>query len=333
MSRGEVPPPYAVAEGHGARNTGERLVVIANPRAGGGRAGRDRELIERAVDRAFERATVRWTEAPGHGAELARVAAQEADIVAALGGDGTCHEVVNGLFAGDEPVNRRVIFAVLPYGTGGDLARSLEVKGSLEDVLWIAATGMTLPLDIGRAEWVGGVTERFINVAGVGANAEVCRVANRSGKRLGGRFTFVGAILETLVSYRPVPVRWSWDGPDGTGEAELDTLAAFCANGHYCGAGLWVGRDGSMADGLFDLTLIPQVGALRAASLLPQAYRGRFDAVGGVLRVRAHTVRVESPVGVELDGEPRDPGPVRFGVLPRALQVRGGWLRPPVAST
>lgn len=331
MSRGAVPLPYAVPEGHGARNRGERLLVIANPRAGGGRAGRERALVERAVCRAFERAEVRWTEGPGHAAELARAAAADADIVAALGGDGTCHEVVNGLFVGNEPVNRRAIFAVLPYGTGGDLVRSLDVKGTLEDALWIASTGMTLPLDVGRAEWGDGRAELFINVAGIGANAEVCRVANRSSKRLGGRFTFVSAIFETLATYRPVPVRWTWEGPEGSGSLELETLAAFCANGHFCGAGLWVGRDGSMADGLFDLTLIPRMGGIQAARLLPRAYQGRFDGMEGLVRTRASVVTAASPVGVELDGEPRDPAPIRFSVLPRALQVRGGWLRPPVA--
>lgn len=334
MSRPAAPPPaYELPEGHGARNRGERLVVIANPRAGGGRAGAGRAEVERAVARAFEHAVVRWTEAPGHATALAREAAREADIVAALGGDGTCHEVVNGLFVGGEPVNRRVIFSVLPYGTGGDLVRSLEIKGGLEDALWIAATGMTLPLDVGRATWAGGDDELFVNVAGIGANAEVCKVANRSSKRLGGRFTFVNAIVETLRTYQPGPVTWRWEGPDGAETATIDTLAAFCANGHYCGAGLWVGRGGSMADALFDLTIIPRLGALTALRHLPGVYAGKFAAIDGVRRVRASKVEVTTAAPIELDGEPRRDGPVTFTLLPRALQIRGGWLRPPVAES
>ena len=329
MSRSDTVLPYRAQEGHGARNRGESVIVIANPRAGGGRAGAERNRVEGAVNRAFEHGQVWWTSAPGHATELARKAAVEADLVVALGGDGTAHEVVAGLFDRGVAVNRKVIFSVVPFGTGGDLVRSLEIPQGLDAALWVCSTGMTLPLDVGRLDWPDGRIDTFINVAGFGANAEVCRLANASSKRWGGRLTFVGAILRTLQTYTPVPVRWSWEGPDGAGSVEMDTLAAFCANGHYCGAGLWVGRGGDMTDGLFELTLIPSLTALRAASLLPKAYAGRFDGAPGVVRVRAHRVEVASPVPIETDGEVMGSGPAVFSVLPRALQVRGGWLRPP----
>jgi len=328
MAKSGTVLPYAVQEGHGARNRGESLVVVANPRAGGGRAGAKRAEIERAVARAFERAEVRWSTAPGHAAELARQASTEADIVAALGGDGTCHEVVSGLL-GPDAAPRPPIFAVLPFGTGGDLVRSLEVPRALDGALWIAATGMTLPLDMGRVRWPDGRVGHFVNVAGFGANAEVCRIANASSKRFGGRVTFVGAILHTLASWTPVPVEWAWSGADGDGAVTLETLAAFVANGHYCGAGLWVGRGGDMSDGQFELTLIPALSAFTAARLLPRLYDGRVDGVPGVVRVRASRVEVRSPVPMENDGEPLGEGPVVLEVVPRALQVRGGWLRPP----
>lgn len=331
MSKSGTVLPYAVQEGHGARNRGESLVVVANPRAGGGRAGARREEIERAVARAFERAEVRWTTAPGHAAELAREAAASADIVAALGGDGTCHEVVSGLM-GPGVASRRPIFAVLPFGTGGDLVRSLEVPRGLDAALWIAATGMTLPLDVGRVTWPDGRSGHFVNVAGFGANAEVCRIANASSKRLGGRVTFVGAILRTLASWTPVRVDWAWSGADGDGAATVDTLAAFVANGHYCGAGLWVGRGGDMADGQFELTIVPALSAFTAARLLPRLYDGRFDGAPGVIRVRASRVEVRSVIPVENDGEPLGDGPVVLDAVPRGLQVRGGWLRPPGAQ-
>lgn len=314
---------------HGARNRGERLIVIANPRGAGGRAGAQREEIEAAVSRAFEHGRVVWTERPEHATELARSLAHETDILAALGGDGTCHEVVNGLFVEGVPVNPRVIFCVIPFGTGGDLVRSLEVPRRLEDALWIASTGTTLPLDVGRVRWQSGEERTFINVLGAGSNAEVCVRANASSKRFGGRITFLGAILQTLVSYKPTLARWRWAGPDGDGEAEVETLAAFCANAHYCGAGLWVGKGGSMADGAFDVTLIPALSAIRALAGLPHAFDGTLHDIEGARRFRATTVEVNSALPIETDGEPRAPGPLRIEVLARALHVRGGWLKPP----
>jgi len=340
----------------GARNEGESIVVIANPRAGGGRAGARRSEIEAGVARAFTHSRVLWTEHAGHGTLLARQVAEEAarngeaPIIAALGGDGTCHEVVNGLFVDGVPVHRRVVFAVLPFGTGGDLVRTLHVKKNLQDALWVASTGMTLPLDVikltfptrgaggtlgaGQARGAGSSltgarSEICINVVGFGINARVCELANKSAKRFGGTATFLSSILRALRTFEPVPVTWSWDGPDGPGGVTMETHAAFCANGQYCGAGLFVGKGGSMADGVLDLSIVPKMAALNAIGHLPKLYSGDFNTVPGVVQARVTRVEVSSAIPVETDGESIGDAPVVIEVLPRALMVRGGWLKPP----
>jgi diacylglycerol kinase (ATP) len=321
------------AQDHEARNRGERLTVIANPRAGGGRVGARRDRILRAVDRAFENARVLWTEGPGHATELARGAAPGSDVVAALGGDGTCSEVVNGLLEGEgTPVNRALAFTVLPLGTGGDLVRSLEIPGALDRALWVASTGTTLPLDAGRIDFADGRRRFFVNVVGVGANAEVCVRSNRSSKRLGGTLTFFPAILQTVFSFRPRPLRWTFTGPDGVRSETRETFGAFIANGHYCGAGVWVGRGGSMADGLLDVIVAPPIPARRLPELVPKLYDGRLGDAAGMLRVRATHVHVEGDAEAEADGEGIGRIPMDVSVLPRALNVRGGWLRPPTRS-
>lgn len=327
----------------GARNEGETLIVIANPRAGGGRAGAQRAAIEAAVARAFTHHRVLWTERPGHATQLAREAAEasardgSAPIIAALGGDGTCHEVVNGLIADGQAVNRRAVFTVLPFGTGGDLVRSLEITKDLEAALWTASTGMTLPLDLVRVQFPASPqgparTEICVNVVGLGINALVCQLANRSSKRFGGTVTFLGSILRALRTFEPVPVAWSWDGPDGAGSATVATHGAFCANGHYCGAGLYVGKGGSMADGVLELTIVPRMAAVRAVRHLPKLYSGALAAVPDVVQARVTHVEVRSVIPVETDGESIGDAPVVLDVLPRALMVRGGWLRPPLAA-
>ncbi len=314
------------------RNGGERLVVIANPRAAGGRVHARRDAIMRAVDRAFAHARIVWTEGPGHATEIARTEAPGCDIVAALGGDGTCSEVVNGLVdAAGTVTNPKVVFTVLPLGTGGDLVRTLQIPATLSGALWVASTGMTLPLDLGAITLADGTRRVFVNVLGVGANAEVCARANRSSKRLGGVFTFLPAVLSTALSYRPRPLRWTAEGPEGRRELSLDTLGAFVANGSYCGAGLYVGRDGSMADGYFDVTIVPTVSAAQVPRMLPRLYDGSLGDAPGVVRFRASTLTVEGDVDTEADGELLPPGPVTVRVLPRILQVRAGWLKPPAA--
>ena len=328
----------------GARNEGESILVIANPRAGGGRAGARRAEIEAGVSRAFAQSRVVWTEYAGHGTVLARQAAEEAarngdaPIIAALGGDGTCHEVVNGLFVDGEPVHRRVVFAVLPFGTGGDLVRTLHVKKNLQDALWVASTGMTLPLDVIKLTFSHRQgdsprrSEICINVVGFGINARVCELANTSAKRFGGTATFLGSILRALRTFEPMPVSWSWDGPDGPGAVTMETHAAFCANGQYCGAGLFVGKRGSMADGVLDLSIVPKMPALQAVRHLPKLYSGDFHTVPGVVQARVTRVEVASAIPIETDGESIGDAPVVIEVLHRALMVRGGWLKPPFGA-
>jgi diacylglycerol kinase (ATP) len=313
----------------GVQNRGERLVVIANPKGGGGRAGKARAAIEAAARRAFAQVDVRWTEAPGHAVELARAAASEADIVAALGGDGTCSEVVNGLAPGGVALNPRVIFSVIPFGTGGDLVRSLEIPRAVDRAFWVAATGMTLPLDVGVIRWRDGRERTFVNVAGIGANADVCRRANASDKRFGGSVTFLSAVFGALRGFSARPVRWSWDGPDGKGSLELETFAAFCANAHYCGAGMWVGKEGSMADGVFELTLVPQVSLPTALRVLPKVYDGRLAQQPEVTRIRVRELTIDGDIPMEADGETLTSAPSTIRAVPRALNMRGGWLVPP----
>lgn len=320
----------------GARNEGERLVVIANPRGAGGRAGQSRGEIEAAVSRAFTQGRVVWTERPGHATGIARELAErgETDIVAALGGDGTCHEVVNGLFKDGAIVNRRLIFTVIPFGTGGDLVRSLEIRKDVRAALWTASTGMTLPLDVIKLTFpadAAGVerVEMCINVAGFGINAMVCKMVNASSKRLGGTLSFLGAILKALTTFEPRAVDWTWDGPEGPGSATMETHAAFVANGQYCGAGLFVGKGGSMADGLLDVSIVPKMAPLVAVRHLPKLYAGNFAEVPGVVRVTATKVTITRSIPIETDGEPMGETPVTIEILPRALMVRGGWLKPP----
>jgi len=327
-------------DSHGARNMSERIAFIVNPRAQGGRAGDRLDLLRRAIDRAFGDWTLTVTEGPGHAELLAREAVDGgADLVAAIGGDGTCSDVVNGLFDGDRPVSRRVIFTIVPWGTGSDLARSIRAPGNLADALWVAATGMTLPADVGHLTYRdlhGQDRERvFINVAGFGANGDVVHRANRSSKRLGGRATFFKAMLGSLANYQPGGVQLRWDGPDGPGDWAGSMLSTFVANGAFCGGGMWVGRGGTMHDGHLDLLVLPDIGLARTLKDVWRLYDGTVDRVPEVFRARVTELWAEpqapggGPVLLDVDGEQPGGLPARIKLVPGALQIRGGWLTSP----
>jgi YegS/Rv2252/BmrU family lipid kinase len=320
-------------EGSGARNTQEKIRLIVNPRAGGGRAGTQLDALKHKADRAFEQWDLVTTEAPGHASHLASEGAELGfDLVAAVGGDGTCHEVMNGLFKDGVPIRRKTAFTVIPLGTGSDLVRTLKIPSRTSEALWIAATGISIPSDVGIAEFTtpeGLKTELFINEGSFGASGEVVRRSNLSSKRFGGKATFIGATLQTLATYKPQRVRVSTT--TGTDEHTWEDilLSAFVANGQYCGSGMWMGAGGSMQDGLFDLSLLKPTSALRSALDFRNLYNGKIGQSTGVTRSQTAMVKAESlgePVAVELDGESRGQLPASFTVKPGALTIRGGWL-------
>ncbi len=339
MSQLGMPNRFHRPEGSGARNELERICLIVNPKAGAGRAGRELDTLRRAADRAFARWELRVTEGPGHASELARQAEAEGfELVAAVGGDGTAHEVVGGLV---QPGGKRpkAIFTVIPIGTGGDLVRSLRVPRRLNEALWIAATGISLPTDAGLATVStddGPREEPFINVAGFGAQGEVVARANRMDKRWGGRAVFLAATLRTVLGYRPARVAMAWSDEAGAERAwEGELLSCFVANGAWCGGGMWVGRGGTMHDGLLDGVLLEPSPLRRQLPRVHHLYDGRVEALPGARRFRATRVEVR-PAGdgagtpVDLDGETPGRLPARFEILPRALHVRGGWVHNPL---
>ena len=328
------PNQFSSKPDSGARNTQEKIRLIVNPRAGGGRAGAQLDRLKQLTDRAFEQWDIQVTEAPGHASLLAREAAENGfDIVAAVGGDGTCHEVVNGLVQDGRAIRKGTAFTVVPFGTGSDLVRSLGIPTRTEEALWIAATGISLPSDLGLATMTVDGTEEnevFVNVAGFGANGEVAQLSNQSSKRFGGTATFVSATLKTLVSYIPRRVTLTIEGPNGTVEGEDDLMSAFVANGHYCGSGMFVGSGGSMQDGLLDVSVLKPSPLIRQAIDFRRLYDGTLHKAHGASRTAATRISARAvdghPIPIELDGETRGTLPAQFDVLPKALNMRGAWV-------
>ena len=325
------PNRFPRPSGSGSRNRQEKICLIVNPRAAAGRAGAQVDKLKRLTDRAFEQWEIQLTEAPGHASELARQAAErDFDLVAAVGGDGTCHEVVNGLIQDGKVLRKQTAFTVIPFGTGSDLVRSLDIPKRTEEALWIAATGVSLPSDFGWAEVTtnqGLHGEAFINVASFGASAAVARRVNEGTKRFGGTVSFMGATLRTLMDYKPTSVEIQFSNDQGAHEWTKSLMTGFIANGHYCGGGMLVGPGGSMQDGLFDMCVFEPTPLSHQLADLRHLYDGQIAKSRGITTGQTKRLIAKSDelVHIELDGETRGHLPASFEVKPTAINVRGGW--------
>jgi len=312
--------------------------LVLNPRAGAGRAGRRVDDLRRAADRTLPAWDLVLTEGPGHATALAAAAAADPRVatVAAVGGDGTCHEVVNGMVEGRRARRPGLAFATVPFGTGSDLQKSLEIPSDLESTLRVAGAGAARAADLIAVELdgpQGRVSECIVNVAGFGANGEVVRRANRMDKRLGGAITFLRASIEAAFAYRPAPLHLAWEGPAGAQSWEGTVLSVFVANGRRCGGGMDVAPTGSMHDGWADVTILPDTPTARQLWEARRLYDGSLGQWPGAHTFRARclvaTPRGSAPVFLDLDGENPGALPARFEVLPQIIPMRGAWRLAP----
>lgn len=255
------------------------------------------------------------TQRRGDAADYAAAAGDR--LVIGVGGDGTAHEVVNGLLRRPAPRPPRVGF--LQRGTGADLRRSVVSPRRPEDVAAWLTTDRWRPLDAGRLSTSTG-RRYFVNVADAGIGADVVRRAARGPGVLGGTVNFMGAALISLLRHRNAPVRLRLDdGP--VLERRVRTVAV--ANGAYLGGAMWIAPSARPDDGWFEVVTIGDVSRWLGIRSLPMLYRGTHGRLSEVEFARARRVEIESerPIGVEADGELAGTTPAVFEIVPAALQV------------
>ncbi len=300
------------------------MYLIVNPVAGGG-AGR------RALPRIRERlaaagASHRIVETTGRGSarDLGRQAAGSGELaVIAVGGDGTVHEVANGLLdAGAAASMPPPALGVLPVGTGNDFAKLVEGTADPLRLYNAFESGAIRRFDAGRVRWDGG-EQWVINAAGLGIDVEVVRQFEKL-PRLPGMVGYLVALLRALAHYRAVAVTVRVDGA----EERLRVMMVAAANGRCIGGGFHLCPEARPDDGRFDVCIIRRLGPLGIARTLPRVLRGTHGKLSTVIMLRGAHVEIEidepKPLVFQLDGELHEAGAARslhIDVVPAALRV------------
>jgi YegS/Rv2252/BmrU family lipid kinase len=297
--------------------------LIVNPVAGCGRAAALCPQLQDELCRLGADFDVVMTEGPHHAVDLSRQAvADDCRVIVAVGGDGTMHEVVNGLAAqGEVPAD--LVLGMVCCGTGSDFARTVGLE--LEP---IAAAGRLLHgvdrrIDLGVIQcWRDGqeIVEYFPNSAGLGFDGEVADRTNRMPKFIGGTVPYLLSLVITLVAYRNKQVVVTLD--DRVLELRANFVVA--ANGRYFGGGMHIAPDATPDDGLFDVVIAGDVGKLELLKLVPSVYKGTHLSHPKASVYRSSAVHVESAerMVLQADGEYVGEAPVTFRLLPGALTVR-----------
>jgi diacylglycerol kinase (ATP) len=290
-----------------------RARVICNPSSGGGKCEPD------TVREALGGLEIEWIDTEGAGDAQEAAGEWERGLLIVVGGDGTVNEVVNGLGRAGFPED--VTLAILPMGTGNDLAATLAIPDGIEEAEEVIRQNRVRVLDVARVRSEGVGERFFINVATGGYGAETSGLADEELKGRWGKLAYLRASLETTQKFDVREVRVTLDDEERT----MRAVNVAVGNCRYAGGGWLAAPRANPEDGLLDLVIIEDIGLKEALALAPAAL-ARSDYLGaeGVFSARAKKIQVQTePGGLDFtaDGEVIGDEPVEFEIIPHVLNV------------
>ncbi len=305
----------------------ERTLIILNPHAGAGRAGRLWQQIEPLLWDALGELVVAVTQHPNDIADhLDKAQAAGITRLVAIGGDGTNHSIINAIQALEttNPAAPKMTFAQLPVGTGQDFARTLNIPTTPQAAVEWIANAQPHAIDLGLLRYANEIERQrhFLNIASVGLGGEVDRRVNAIQKRKAWSFKL--ASVQSMLSFRPPRLKvWLDDKLWYDDKSWLVVVA----NGQIFGHGMKIAPHARIDDGLFDVILVGDVSRYRTIRAFNTVYSGRHLAHDGVYYQQARRVKIENSeglLGLDLDGEYVTGTQLAFDIKPAALQMLVG---------
>jgi len=277
----------------------KKIKLIFNPIANLGRAWPVAAALRPVV---YEYGGADWTGTvyPTHATELARQAGEDGyDLVVAMGGDGTVHEVVNGLM--QLPLERRPRLGVVPIGSGNDFAHAVGVSNQPEVALRQALSGVPRRIDVGMVRDGDGRVEYWDNTLGIGFDT-VVTIRSRRVPFFQGFAVYFAAVLQTiLLNYDPFRPQIKTEAAEWSD----DLLMLVLCNGGREGGGFHVAPQAKMDDGLFHYLAVKKISRPRMLAILPNFLKGTAHRLKQVRTGDFKRLELESnrPLHIHTDGE------------------------------
>ncbi|MBW3588878.1 MAG: diacylglycerol kinase family lipid kinase [Actinobacteria bacterium] len=300
-----------------------KAVVIANARAGKGSVSKDPSRYEDLLAAAGLDFEIRLTDRAGHAIDIADAALDEGiRYLIALGGDGTIHEVVNGMLHADgTPKNPDAVLGVLPAGSGSDFIRTFGLPQAAEDAAKHLAGENLFLIDVGRVEYQSGAERRsvfFPNIAEAGLGGDIVRRAERLPRWL-GKSRYLFSFWMTLSRYKATQGRITMG--DRVYEGKITNLVV--ANAQFFGGAMKIAPRAHPSDGMFDVLVQMGTKADYVAGIT-KVYKGDHIPSPAIKVYLAAKVEVttDASLQVEADGEVLGYTPATFEIIPRVINLK-----------
>ena len=301
-------------------------LLVVNPTSGGGATGRTFAAMKETIERALGPVDVAMTQHAGHGIDLAREGAVAgAPLVIAVGGDGTLHEVVNGLMQAKAGAQ----LGVIAQGTGGDFRKTLGLEHRLDKYLDALKSGRTRALDVGKFTGGGKTGHYFVNILSAGMGGLVDRYVADASRMLGGTAAYFGASLRALVNARLGNVKATVTSDGQTTTHPIRSFMIAICNGRYFGSGMNVAPMAEVDDGVLEVVALGATSKIGFAMTSRGIYSGAHIGQAGTVHLRGQKIVLDlanedarSVYLLDVDGEPMGSLPLTVEVVPKALVLR-----------
>ena len=298
------------------------MTLICNARSGRGGVGKALPEVRSHLEERGLEYEVRHTERRGHATEIARAALENGSrFLVAVGGDGTVHEVVNGMIAEDRAIKPDAVLGVVAAGTGSDFIKTFGIPAMPGHAVAHLDGPESFTIDIGKITYQQDgveVVRYFPNIAEAGLGAAVVARAERLPRWLGPTVYFFAFWL-TIRKHKKVDV--VVDLVDRKFEGPINNLVV--ANGQFFGGGMKIAPKAAPTDGLLDIQ-IESVSKREAIAIVPKIYKGEHvphPDIKEAKRVRC-SITSERPLPIEADGEVLGTTPATFEVLKDAIRLK-----------
>ena len=291
-----------------------RLAVVVNPHGGKRNGIRVLERIRHVFDSVGIELEILVTQRVGHATEIAKnLDLQHLDGICVVGGDGTFHEVANGLMQRDDSLS--VPLGIIPAGTGNSLAQHLQCHDPIEAARCIVA-GLSQSLDVVRVT-LQDHSVHCINIVGWGAVSDINSTAEKM-RFLGPTRYTVAALWHILA---PKIRRATLVLDDRTITDEF--LFVIACNTKYTGAGMKLAPDAEIGDGKIDVVVLRRVSRWQMLRLFIKVFDGSHVALSCIEfhQVRSFSIQSETADRMNLDGEMKGTSPMTATLLPSALSI------------
>ena len=294
--------------------------VIINPTSGNGNSKKNWPIIKGLLllyEFDFDYA---FTEYPGHSKQLVKQAINKTiSNIISVGGDGTLHNIINGIMEQNFVLSERIKVGVIPIGTGNDWVKTHKIPKDFERAIQIIKNGNIATQDLGKIKFINTSKPPvyFNNLAGIGFDGYVVNRAEKLKKT--GSIAYLFATIISLFSFKNFKSKVYVNSKEISGKT-LMILIGLCK---YSGGGMQLTGSPNPFDGLLDISIAQNFSKIDILKNIPKLFNGKINTVKNLQYLKTTAIKIhinqnELPF-VQADGELIGIGDINITLIPKAF--------------